>query len=184
MSVGAQVFDFGELIKRKRSETGESQAALGVAIGVSRDAIIRWEGGGNAPGDEYLSRMEKHWGLEPDSLLAQKYLNILETAGIDPAVIVAHAPSAKVEVAKKIQNVRARWEEEGQRLIRSQNWEGLASYAMRKMRESAISRTVHVLEDSMPSEEIERRLNAAGIEYHRASEEIEPEPSPKKKRRG
>lgn len=185
VSAGAQVFDFGHFIKLKRQETGESQQSLAVALGVSRDAIIRWESGGNIPGDEYLGRMEKHWGLEPDFLLAQKFLNILELAKVDLGVIVRHAPHGLTPANEGPRREKAAVLAQIERLAIAGSWEALANFSMRKMRDSAVARTVHVLEDSMPADELKRRLHDAGLEVETAADMIEePKPVARGKRKG
>jgi transcriptional regulator with XRE-family HTH domain len=168
------VFDIGDFIRRKRAETGESQAALATAIRVGNESIIRWEAGRTVPGDEYLRRLEEHWGLEPEWRLAQKFLNIMEDARIDPRVIVEHAPDGGASPKRETRAEKSQLHIDFDQLIRAENWEAVINLSIRQMRSQAFSRAVHAFEDSVPADELERALRDAGIEYQRATDPPDP----------
>lgn len=63
---------FNEKIVYCRKRAGLSQEALAERLGVSRQAVSKWENGESTPDLEKLSRMSKVFGVSADWLLSQE----------------------------------------------------------------------------------------------------------------
>jgi len=59
----------GNRIKENRQKTGMSQEKLAELVGVSRQAVTKWESGQSAPGTENLFRLAEIFGVKVDDLL-------------------------------------------------------------------------------------------------------------------
>lgn len=64
--------NIGENIRKRRREAGLTQEALGDALGVSFQAISRWENGTSYPDIEFLPTLAKYFGVSVDVLLGYK----------------------------------------------------------------------------------------------------------------
>ena len=62
------VMDMGEVIRRAREEKGISQEKLSEFVGVSRQAVSKWETGLAVPTAENIGRIEQALGLQPGAL--------------------------------------------------------------------------------------------------------------------
>ena len=62
----------GESISRLRKEKGLSQEALGYELGVTRQAVSRWENDSATPDVEKLLLMSKLFGVSPGEILGVK----------------------------------------------------------------------------------------------------------------
>ena len=62
--------DMGEVIRRAREEKGISQEKLAEIVGVSRQAVSKWETGLAIPASENISRIEQALDLDPGTLSA------------------------------------------------------------------------------------------------------------------
>ncbi len=60
---------FGEKLQRMRKEKGLSQEALAEMLGVSRQAISKWESGGSYPEMSHLITLSEIFGVTLDSLV-------------------------------------------------------------------------------------------------------------------
>ena len=58
----------GERIKKLRQNAGMSQEKLAEMVGVSRQAVTKWEAGQSAPGTENLFRLAEVFGTTVDML--------------------------------------------------------------------------------------------------------------------
>ena len=61
--------NIGENIRRRRREAGLTQEELGDALGVSFQAVSRWENGTSYPDIEVLPTLAKYFGISVDALL-------------------------------------------------------------------------------------------------------------------
>lgn len=64
--------NIGENIRKRRREAGLTQEELGDALGVSFQAISRWENGTSYPDIEFLPTLAKYFGISVDALLGYK----------------------------------------------------------------------------------------------------------------
>ena len=60
--------DMGDIIRRTREEKGISQEKLAEYVGVSRQAVSKWEKGLALPTAENIGRIEQALGLEEGTL--------------------------------------------------------------------------------------------------------------------
>lgn len=60
----------GERIKEQRKSSGLSQEKLAEFVGVSRQAVTKWETGQSAPSTENLFKLAEIFGTTVDILLA------------------------------------------------------------------------------------------------------------------
>ena len=60
----------GERIKACRQEAGISQEKVAELVGVSRQAVTKWEAGQSAPNTENLFKLAEIFGTRVDLLLA------------------------------------------------------------------------------------------------------------------
>ncbi len=58
----------GQAIKRLREERGMTQELLAEAIGVSRQAVSKWESGRASPGTANLQALSALFGMPPEEL--------------------------------------------------------------------------------------------------------------------
>ena len=59
----------GQRIQALRKEKGLSQEALGEALGVSRQAVSKWESGASDPSTSNLLALAKLYGVSAEDLL-------------------------------------------------------------------------------------------------------------------
>ena len=59
----------GETIKEQRTVHGLSQETLAEAMGVSRQAVSKWENGSADPSTSNLLTLAKLYGVSPETLL-------------------------------------------------------------------------------------------------------------------
>ena len=64
---------FGEKLVRLRREKGLSQEALAGEMGVSRQAVSRWEMGAAMPDSPNLLKLSRMFGVSADYLLYDEY---------------------------------------------------------------------------------------------------------------
>ncbi len=60
---------FSDNLKKFRKERGESQQKVGQAVGKSRDAVAKYEGGENEPDIQTLINFSRYYGLPVDSMI-------------------------------------------------------------------------------------------------------------------
>jgi len=73
--------NFKEILRKKREGKGESQGALGEAVGCSLKTISRWELGERFPDGIMLFRLADHFECTTDELLGRPPLNPILPAG-------------------------------------------------------------------------------------------------------
>lgn len=95
-----------ERIQEQRKRCGMSQEKLAELVGVSRQAVGKWEGGQSAPNTENLFRLAEIFGVTVDLLLDA------EEVGQSPAEEIYYL--YKMEEEKKAAARRARWKRRGQ----------------------------------------------------------------------
>lgn len=61
----------GEVIKRRRTECRMTQEFVAEALGVSRQAVSKWESGASDPSTTNLLALAKLLGAEPEELLRE-----------------------------------------------------------------------------------------------------------------
>lgn len=91
----------GERIKKQRKKSGLSQEKLAELVGVSRQAVTKWENGQSAPSTENLFRLAEVFGTTVDMLL-----NSDEKEQYSPAEQIYDF--YKMEQEKKAEDHRAR----------------------------------------------------------------------------
>ena len=64
--------EFYEMLIMLRKKNGISQEEFGQTIGVSRQAVSKWESGESMPDIEKLKRISNYYGLTIDDLLNGK----------------------------------------------------------------------------------------------------------------
>ncbi len=62
---------FGERIQQLRKEKGLTQTALAEALGVTQQAVGKWETGRSSPDPATLMRLAEYFGVSVDSLLGR-----------------------------------------------------------------------------------------------------------------
>lgn len=90
----------GEKIKACRQDAGMSQEKVAELVGVSRQAVTKWEANQSAPNTENLFKLAEIFGTTVDLLLAS------QQAGTSPAEQIYSL--CKMEEEKKAENRRAR----------------------------------------------------------------------------
>lgn len=60
---------FGEKLQRLRRREGLSQEQLAASLGVSRQAVSKWELGEAVPGTENVVEISRQFGVSTDDLL-------------------------------------------------------------------------------------------------------------------
>ncbi|MCH5183627.1 MAG: helix-turn-helix transcriptional regulator [Oscillospiraceae bacterium] len=73
--------NIGANIRKRRREAGLTQEELGTALGVSPQAISRWENGTSYPDIEFLPTLAKYFGVSVDVLLGYKADGIVSRLG-------------------------------------------------------------------------------------------------------
>ena len=68
-SPSEQVKSLGEALKARRTQRGFTQEYVAEALGVSRQAVSRWENGSSEPSTANLMALAKLYGLSVDELL-------------------------------------------------------------------------------------------------------------------
>ena len=91
----------GERIKEQRKKCGLSQEKVAELVGVSRQAVTKWEAEQSAPSTENLFRLAEIFGTTVDILLASE-----EEEKSSPAEQIYYL--YKMEEAKKADDLRAR----------------------------------------------------------------------------
>ncbi len=66
-----QVKSLGEALKARRTAAGFTQEYVAEALGVSRQAVSKWENGASEPSTANLMALSKLYGLPVDELLRQ-----------------------------------------------------------------------------------------------------------------
>ncbi len=61
----------GEVIKRRRTECKMTQEFVAEALGVSRQAVSKWESGASDPSTTNLIALAKLFGVAPEDLLRE-----------------------------------------------------------------------------------------------------------------
>ena len=64
-----QVKSLGEALKARRTQRGFTQEYVAEALGVSRQAVSKWENGSSEPSTANLMALAKLYGLSVDELL-------------------------------------------------------------------------------------------------------------------
>ena len=64
-----QVKSLGEALKARRTQRGFTQEYVAEALGVSRQAVRKWENGSSEPSTANLMALAKLYGLSVDELL-------------------------------------------------------------------------------------------------------------------
>ena len=64
-----QVKGLGEALKARRTQRGYTQEYVAEALGVSRQAVSKWENGSSEPSTANLMALAKLYGLSVDELL-------------------------------------------------------------------------------------------------------------------
>lgn len=59
----------GEVIKRRRTECKMTQEFVAEALGVSRQAVSKWESGASDPSTTNLMALARLFGVAPDDML-------------------------------------------------------------------------------------------------------------------
>lgn len=96
-----------ERIQEQRKRCGMSQEKLAELVGVSRQAVTKWESGQSAPNTENLFRLAEIFGVTVDLLL-----DTGEAQGHSPAEEIYYL--YKMEEEKKKAARRAQWKRRGQ----------------------------------------------------------------------
>ena len=68
-SPSEQVKSLGEALKARRTQRGFTQEYVAEALGVSRQAVSKWENGSSEPSTANLMALAKLYGLSVDELL-------------------------------------------------------------------------------------------------------------------
>ena len=68
-SPSEQVKSLGEALKARRTQRGFTQEYVAEALGVSRQAVSKWENGSSEPSTANLMALAKLYGLSVDDLL-------------------------------------------------------------------------------------------------------------------
>ena len=63
--------DMGDIIRRTREEKGISQEKLAEYVGVSRQAVSKWENGTSDPSTSNLIALAKLFGVSVEELLKE-----------------------------------------------------------------------------------------------------------------
>ena len=64
-----QIKSLGEALKARRTQRGFTQEYVAEALGVSRQAVSKWENGSSEPSTANLMALAKLYGLSVDELL-------------------------------------------------------------------------------------------------------------------
>ena len=64
-----QIKSLGEALKARRTQRGFTQEFVAEALGVSRQAVSKWENGSSEPSTANLMALAKLYGLSVDELL-------------------------------------------------------------------------------------------------------------------
>ena len=67
----ASARSLGEVLKRRRTECKMTQAFVAEALGVSRQAVSKWESGASDPSTANLIALAKLFGATPEELLKE-----------------------------------------------------------------------------------------------------------------
>ncbi len=67
----ASARSLGEVLKRRRTECRMTQEFVAEALGVSRQAVSKWESGASDPGTANLIALAKLFGTTPEELLKE-----------------------------------------------------------------------------------------------------------------
>ena len=67
----ASARSLGEVLKRRRTECRMTQEFVAEALGVSRQAVSKWESGASDPSTANLIALAKLFGLTPEELLKE-----------------------------------------------------------------------------------------------------------------
>ena len=67
----ASARSLGEVLKRRRTECKMTQEFVAEALGVSRQAVSKWESGASDPSTANLSALAKLFGTTPEELLKE-----------------------------------------------------------------------------------------------------------------
>lgn len=84
---------FGENIRNHRKQAGLSQEALADQLGVSRQAISKWENDNGMPETENLIKMATLFDTSLDTLLGTEDASVAETATSADALPIQETPS-------------------------------------------------------------------------------------------
>lgn len=93
----------GQRIQELRKQAGLSQEALGEALGVSRQAVSKWEGDGGIPELDTIIAMSRLFGVTVGQLL-----------GVEEAVPVGEAPEPDLN-EERVEAILSRYVEESHR---------------------------------------------------------------------
>lgn len=75
--------EFGKNLVKLRKEKGMSQSELAEELGVSRQAVSRWEGGTSLPSIENLRCISTLYGVSLDDLLCEEQDSVPERQGTE-----------------------------------------------------------------------------------------------------
>lgn len=67
----ASARSLGEVLKRRRTECRMTQEFVAEALGVSRQAVSKWESGASDPSTTNLMALAKLFGMTPEELLRE-----------------------------------------------------------------------------------------------------------------
>ena len=98
--------NIGENIRKRRREAGMTQEELGGALGVSPQAISRWENGTSYPDIEFLPTLAKYFGVSVDILMGYKEDGIVSRLGELLQAFSAESRSDKPNVEHVIGIIR------------------------------------------------------------------------------
>lgn len=88
----------GETVQKLRRTAGETQEQLANAVGVSAQAVSKWENGG-VPDIELLPQIAEHYGVTIDALFGN---DLADTAGLKQAFLKTFAETPNDEWIDKV----------------------------------------------------------------------------------
>ena len=92
---------FGEKLHRLRRERGLSQEALAAELGVSRQAVSRWELGEVVPDTANVLAVSRIFGVSTDYLLGLERLTTVDVTGLADRDVAVLA-----ELAERLKNCK------------------------------------------------------------------------------
>ncbi|MDE7280391.1 MAG: helix-turn-helix domain-containing protein [Ruminiclostridium sp.] len=82
-------YDFGEILRSLRKQSGLTQSELGRRVGLSKAVVSKYENGMGYPTFDTLIRIAKFFSVTTDYLLGAENGNILDVSGLTESQLEA-----------------------------------------------------------------------------------------------
>lgn len=82
-------YDFGEIFKSLRKQSGLTQSELGRRVGLSKAVVSKYENGMGYPTFDTLIRIAKYFGVTTDYLLGVENGSTLDVSGLTESQLEA-----------------------------------------------------------------------------------------------